>query len=595
MSYNRYGSNFLKGVRDFRVAPKLEAQVIGEYLASLDCPRSLAVWLMFSNGEHEQLANLEFDPLHYSSVSDVSGAYMATKFLSKFTGLKTSYNVRDVALQKFHKMENLCRQTNRRFRFLSSDPLYKGPVVWLHHAIIRKVERILGDFSSDEMFSLPDWGPGASTTIPRRRASSQEKFQCETGITRDLHSLLFPEAFEMNYPLWTRHLAETGTFPNFQVGNKVITVAKDATTDRVIAIEPGINLWFQKAQGLMIKRRLLRVGIDLRYQSRNQELARVGSLDRSHTTVDLSSASDTIAHSVVEELLPPLWYEQLDASRSKYGQLDRPLRWEKFSSMGNGFTFQLQTLIFFAVAKCCAEYLNADGEISVYGDDIVLPTRVFPLFSEMIEFYGFLINRKKSHSDSYFRESCGAHYYLGRDVKPVFFKERIASLVAVFRAANKIRRLAWRQGFHLGCDARFRSVFDHLVQQVPAALRLKIPESLGDGGFISNFDEATPVRCDTKHPQYEGYYVHSVREASIACQDERNGYLLAELWRLSRRDLREEVSNGPSVLEAIRRIVELDREDKGRNSVPLHETRLRMSRSTVVQWVDMGPWITLET
>lgn len=587
MSYNRYGSNFRKGVGKYRVAPKFEAEVIREYLAALDCPRSLACWLMFSYGEHDQLAEIKFDPLHYSSVPDVSGAYMATCFLSKFTGLTTSFDVKEVALKKFQNMELRCKQTNSRFDSLLSDQQFTGRFVWLHNAVIRKVERILGEFVPDEMFSFPDWGPGASTRIPRRRASSQEKFQCETGITRDLHALLFPRLFEMNYPHWAEHLKSIG-FPQFEAGNKVITVAKDATTDRVIAIEPGINLWFQMALGRMIRDRLLGVGVDLSDQGKNQHLALLGSLNRELTTVDLSSASDTVSRSVVEALLPPRWFEVLNLCRSHYGRIaDTLLKWEKFSSMGNGFTFQLESLVFYAIAKSCVEYLNIDGVVSVYGDDIVIPTMAYQLFTEVVEFYGFLVNRKKSHSDSYFRESCGAHFYLGFDVKPVFLKERISSLPSIYRTANKIRRLALRQGFSLGCDVRFRTLFDSLVQQVPKAFRLRIPDHLGDGGFISNFDEATPVRA--KHG-IEGYLVYHWRDQSKTLTDERYGYLLTELWRLSKRRA-ENPESRPSRLEATRNITALHREDPGRNSVPLHDVRGSVTKSLVRQWDDLGPWL----
>jgi hypothetical protein len=562
--------------------------------------------------EHEQLAKLEFDPKHYDNLVALRSAYAATKFLSKFKGLTLGYDLDDVALKKFDEFELLCKQTNRRFRNLSRDPLFKGRAVWLHNAVIRKIEKLLGDFSADELFAMPNWGPGASTLIKRREASPAKKFRCETGITRDLYNLIPWEVLEVAYPLWANQLVDSG-FPNFQVGNKVITVPKDASTNRVIAVEPGINLWFQKAIGDMIGLRLRRYGVDLRWQSRNQELARIGSKFQSLATIDLSSASDSIASAVVEELLPPRWFRLLDASRSHYGSRgETPVKWEKFSSMGNGFTFQLESLIFYAVASCCADYLSlSSSQVSAYGDDVILPCACYELFSEMMSFYGFRVNAKKSHYDSAFRESCGAHFFSGIDVKPIYLKDRVDSVPAVYRLANAIRRLAHRHNFRYGCDAKFRPVFDHLVSSIPRALRFRIPETLGDGGFIANFDEATPSRA--KNGIGAGYQpapfiVPNVVEVSKTYYDETVGYLLAALWRLrDSRDLdfgfREHVADvvlrSPNRdfeerrarFQAIATFLRTD-DFEGYNSVPLNgRTKFKVANSLVQQWYDLGPWI----
>jgi hypothetical protein len=602
MSYYKYGPDFLKGIRRFRVEPRLEASVIEKYLCSLDCPRSLTVYLLWKSGEHRQLAELGFDPLVYSNVDELKRAYCATKFLSKWIGLKTGLDLEEVALVKFFEFEELCRSTNRRFRDLSRDSLYKGSQVWLHHAVTRKIEQLLGAFDIEEFFSMPDWGPGASTLIKRRDASSATKFQYETGVTRDLFALLPTDLMEKIYPLWVRHLL-TGEYPCFQVGSKVITVPKDASTDRVIAIEPGINLWFQKSLGTMINRRLRRVGIDLTDQSRNQTLAKLGSQTGQVATVDLSSASDSISQSVVEALLPPLWYSVLDSCRTKYGSVGRSncgsastlVRWEKFSSMGNGFTFSLESLLFYAVAFCCTEYLHADtSKVSVYGDDVIVPTSVFALLSECLEFYGFRVNRKKSHYDSLFRESCGAHFCSGIDVKPIYLKDRILSIPAIIRTANAVRRLAFRSCNYMACDKRFRATFELLVHTVPKGLRLWVPEGFGDGGFVSNFDEAAPVRATKrkKTPGWEGFSVPLLVESSLQKLEEGVGYSLASLWDLSKRDesLRP-VSSRPLTLEAMFDLDTREVKKQGRNFVPLHQTRIRVVQSVVRQWPDLGPWV----
>jgi hypothetical protein len=604
MSSKKFGSKFLKGLASFRVTKEITSLVCEEFLTSLDCPRALTVAILFRSGEHEQLAKLEINPLNYRNIAEFRDAYAATKFLSKFKGLSLDYDLDEVALTKFREFETLCGQTNRRFQNLQHDPKFSGHVVRLHSAVVRKIGSILGDFSSDEFFSQPDWGPGATTLIKRREASPARKFQLETGVTRDLHDLLPLDFLKAVYPLWGNHLGEVG-YPTFQVGNKVITVPKDATTNRVIAVEPGINLFFQMAVGKMIGRRLRRCGVDLRYQSKNQRLAYKGSYTNLIATVDLSSASDSISCAVVEELLPPRWHSVMDSCRSHFGsQSGQPVRWNKFSSMGNGFTFQLESLIFYAVAFCCTEYLHQDVSlVNAYGDDVLLPSVCFELFQEMMDFYGFRVNGKKSHHDSPFRESCGAHYYLGADVKPIYLKDRVSSVLSVFRLANAIRRFSHRRYF-FGCDKRFQRVFERLVHLVPMALRFRIPEGFGDGGFVANLDEATPSRARFG---IEGYHYYCVTEPSKTRYDETDGYLLAALWKLpdvsvekqrSRSALQLLLSKGNLSqksrvrLQAIASLPSGSSQSAQSNKVALTgSTRLRVAKSLVQQWCDLGPWV----
>jgi uncharacterized protein YutD len=584
MSFKKHSlaSRFLREAKAFRVTPELSSGFISEYLEALDCPRSLAVDLLFRYGEHVQLANLECNPLDYRNVEEFRAAYAATKFLSKFKDLILNYDLDKVAMEKFEKFENLCGQTNARFRKLESDPIYRGPVVELHQAVQRKISKILGEFDPLEFFEMADWGPGATTLLKARDASATNKFQREVGITRDLYALLPHDLLKEVYPLWASHLQEAGEYPNFQIGNKVVTVPKDATANRVIAIEPGINLWFQKAIGSMIQKRLLRCGIDLRKQSRNQELARLASKDALNATIDFSSASDSISAEVIRELFVNCsyserfsdnlskWFSVLDSCRSHYGLRDGTyVRWNKFSSMGNGFTFQLESLLFYAIATCCVERIRHSnpsaglGTVSVYGDDVIIPCDCLELFSTMCTFYGFTINMKKSHFSSFFRESCGSHFMEGADVKPIYLKGNLSDVQSVYRYANAIRRFAHRSLSSLGCDAKFRVLFDRLVNLVPKPLRLRIPETLGDGGFISNWDESCPVRA--KH-WIEGFFVWNATEVSKTYQSEGIGLLLDRLWTTSVQERR--------------------------NSVSLRDrTRLRISRSLVQRWYDLGPWI----
>ncbi len=567
----------------FRAASSVTDVAVSNFFSSLDCPRSLACWLLYSSGEFQQLLNLETRVSDYDGPASFRDAYTATLFLSKADFLNLDVSREDVAIAKFLKFEEQCQRTNHRFKFPLSDPQLLGPNVWLLNATKRKIEVILGDFCCEELVDAANWGPGVTTLTKGEHVSATNKFHCENGMTHELYSFVSPW-FSEAYPLWADWL-ESQHGPQLfarQEGNQVITVPKNSKTDRVIAIEPGVNLWFQKGIGSMIRRRLSRSGIDLNSQERNQQLAKRSSLDDSLATVDFSSASDSISFEVVRELLPPRWFSLLNATRSKNGVIKgTSFRWMKFSSMGNGFTFELESLIFFAAACAVLDFLElSTKDVSVFGDDVIIPSGAFNLYSSFTEFLGFTVNQEKSFSLGCFRESCGAHYYDGLDCKPLFLKERLQNAQSFYKLANGIRRLAHRHNFNCGCDSRFRISFNHLRSGVPKSLRFGIPDGVGDGGFIGNFDEATPVLAHREGifgaSGYEGYLVRCVIETGIRQYFEGDGLLFARLWgipkgssSLSRKQSDQAYGNYYTL--------------RGR-------TRMKVKNILVPRWYNLGEW-----
>jgi hypothetical protein len=592
--------SLIKEISSFRVPEATTHSVVQEYFKSLDCPRSLACSILYENGEFEQLINLDVNPKDYNSPADFRDAYQATKLLSKSSFLKVNIDRKAVALGKFSEMENLCKETNSRFMNPSLDGLSNPTSVSLFHMMRRKITAVLGDCDIEDVLERSNWGPGVTTLIKGDRVSATNKFQQEAGITRDLFSLMFDSGipdrtgiFDQAYPLWGEELRKRSDFPVFEVGNVVVTVPKNAKTDRVIAIEPGLNLWFQLGIGKVIRSKLRRHGIDLSFQSRNQWLAKLGSEYPFYATVDFSSASDSISKVLVRELLPLDWYFLLDACRSHYGTLEgKTFLHQKFSSMGNGFTFELESLIFYAAAASVCEYLGYDSSmVSVYGDDVVLPSPCFELFTSFSRYLGFIVNVGKSFADGYFRESCGAYWFDGVDVKPIFLREIARTPLQVYRLANAIRRQAHTRASQLGCDAQLRKCWVLLENCLPKSLRLRIDDSLGDGGFISNFDEATPSRAreKLKSPFIEGFACRHVTEVGLTSTSEEVGLLLDRL---------RNASTDPSQIYLARvgdRLVPRDLPSPvaAGNSYTLRgRVKLRLNaRSIVHQWTDLGPWL----
>jgi len=533
---------------------KQTTRVVELYLSSLDTPRALTCWLLFINDEHRQLVELDIKPSDYLDPQEFRLSYLATKFLSKARFLNTQINVREVALLKFSDAERDCRRINRRgYHHLT---INREIGARLHVAVVRKIDSILGTFSGEDWIESSDWGPGNTLLIKGCDTSPVNKFRLENGITQPLDSLM-GELFAIAYPSWDLSKRV------LQVGNKVITVPKNSKTDRTIAIEPGLNLWFQKGIGRMIRRRLRWVGQNLDSQTRNQLLSREGSLTNNLATVDFSSASDTIAESTVRELIPNRWLAVMDLSRSSFGTLHKKeFRYEKFSSMGNGFTFELESLIFYAIAHAVVSLTHGDvSQISVFGDDVIIPRTSYDLFARTCAFYGFTVNSQKSFSTGDFRESCGAHWFKGIDCKPFFLEEEVVGATRIYHTANSIRRVSRLHGFE-ACDARFHDCWRYLRSKVIKPHL--ISEGYGDGGFICNFDEAAPRRC---RYGIEGYFTTFLADMPVSYHSEDHAVLLA---RLKGRSIEMSFGNRTNLR---------------------HRIKQKVKRLFVRRWVNLGPWL----
>lgn len=541
-----------KGLPSFRLDASVTDEVIYSYYRALDCPRSLACKILYESGEHEQLANLVCRPEDYADAFSFRDAYQATHFLRKATFLKVKSDPKLVALEKFEESEAICKETNRVWR---SRRFENGD--WnMIHRVSRKITSIL-DYSPniDRWLDRSSWGPGASLSIKKREASGFKKYRDERGITIDARCLI--PLLDAAYPCFY------GRMYQLELGDRVVVVPKDATQDRVILIQPGFNLWLQKGCGELIRQKLRFCGLDLNVApERHHEFARLGSKYQHLSTLDLKSASDRLAIEPLREVLPPDWFKLLDLLRSKRSCDGRP--WEKFSSMGNGFTFELETLVFYSIALCVCEKLSIQtSDVSVFGDDVIIPTAAVDLFRHTLGIFGFQVNEKKSFSSSPFRESCGSHFYDGVDCKPIFLKERISDVFNAYKVYNNVRHLAHRRNSNYGCDSRFRRTCRLIENSIPESLRLRIPFGFGEVGLISNFDEARPAKA---RDGWQGFVFKTLSRIPLSFATEEPALLWVRLTEHSDRERRNFVD-----LKA--------------------RTKVRLTRTYAKEWYNLGPWI----
>lgn len=223
--------------------------------------------------------------------------------------------------------------------------------------------------------------------------------------------------------------------------NKISCVPKKFDRSRTIAAEPTMNGFLQKGVDKSWRERLRRiVGINLEHQSPNQVLAFYGSLrnHRKWATLDVRDASACQVIELVRSLFSEEWFSFLNDIRSPAGEWPDGTvrRYQMFCSMGNGFCFPLETLIFASICHAAYKLCNRKPEFRVYGDDMIVDADIALLVIEILKSCGFRMNLDKTFMFGPFRESCGANWYEGYGVTPVYWRKRITCRSELFHAHN---------------------------------------------------------------------------------------------------------------------------------------------------------------
>jgi len=444
----------------------------------MGCDRSKAVASLLRQGDVKGYLSLtRCDPNQFSSPTSYMTAAFATDILRKCAGLTDSEELKAKATAEFYRCETACFVTNRRlklliegYQHLSDEPIRR--FLKVARGLIRKTLGRLPDFVH------PKFGPGSTFSDRAAQATMPDKMTSRPTMTASAASLL---------PLWEQtpwgRLQTTLRYrsaPEIVQGNRFTTVPKDSLKDRGICIEPSFNVFYQLGLGSAIRRRLHSVGIDLdEGQSLHRAVAREASITGRHATIDLSSASDTVSLELVRALLPEDWFDALYALRSPKTLVDG--KWvvlEKFSSMGNGFTFELETLIFWALARaCCLD----EEQVLVYGDDIIVPVERSSAVLSCLRYFGFSPNAGKTFVTGVFRESCGGDFFRGVAVRPHYVKEIPHEPQHWLSLANGIRRAALQDSCGFGPWHHYWRAWKLCISRLPRTVASCVgPDSLGD-------------------------------------------------------------------------------------------------------------------
>jgi hypothetical protein len=327
--------------------------------------------------------------------------------------------------------------------------------------------------SFEQFFARGRFGPGASLK------SVGTDFYSKVGSS-DLtatSSIFFRmyRSYIANRPGWRGaefFRTAAGFGDRIVTGNKLAFVPKNVDISRTICVEPSLNMFAQLGLADLIERRLKSLySIDLTEQPEvNRALARKGSKTGSLITIDLESASDSISLKMIEKNLPRDVVAWLKVLRSPVSEtLQGPVELRMVSTMGNGFTFPLQTAIFSSVVLAAKRFLGrprtrAGKDWSVFGDDIICSQHDVGAVLSLLRILGFQVNPQKSFFEGPFRESCGHDYYRGHDIRGVYIKS-LSTVQDRFVAINRLNDWSSVHGVNLPRTVRLLqgSVPDFLV------------------------------------------------------------------------------------------------------------------------------------
>lgn len=292
------------------------------------------------------------------------------------------------------------------------------------HMLLKEMRRVvklmLGEVPKVE--NLVDWrvSSKASVGVTREKGYLHEKLDNLSG-TAEQHKLLRQM---LGGCLWKtrRCLSDHVT---------ASAVPKKWNKARIISADTVASGILSNAVGNYISSRLVQsVGINIKTQQHmHRRLMKYASSTGMLATLDLSAASDSFSLPLMRRVLPSGWYRLLKKIRiRKVGVCNKVISLQSFMTMGVGFTFPLQTLLFYAVIQSVKNLLRSTmphafpGIISVYGDDCVFPTSLYPYVVQCLNDLGFRVNNEKSFFSGFFRESCGEDCYKGVSVRPTFLK-----------------------------------------------------------------------------------------------------------------------------------------------------------------------------
>jgi hypothetical protein len=285
---------------------------------------------------------------------------------------------------------------------------------------------------------------------------------------------------------------------------RLIAVPKTYMGPRLIASEPTSHQWTQQIirDFLMsrVKDTVMSNFISFDDQGKNGAMALEASIDGSHSTIDLSAASDRLSCFLIERLFrrSPSTLSAFYAVRTRWivQDIDKKSpafhKLRKFSTMGSALTFPVQSIVFLIVALGSVLWAESKkpslknigeliGQVRVFGDDIIVPNAHSGAVVDMLTYLGFKVNSSKTFQTGKFRESCGIDAYGGTNVSSV----SILSMPSVSKPESVLSAIDTHNNLF---SKGWYSTASHLRAFVGSLGRFKFPTVEPGSGTIGWFD-----------------------------------------------------------------------------------------------------------
>jgi len=271
---------------------------------------------------------------------------------------------------------------------------------------------------------------------------------------------------------------------------RIVFVPKTQSAPRVIAIEPSHVMYMQQSlKDYMYKtleeHSLTRNSVRFSDQTVNQKRAYTSSIDKRLATLDLKDASDRVHLHLVQRIFKTSGLlEYLEDARSLHATLPdgRNIVLTKYASQGSALCFPVEACVFYTLVLTVMHMVDSvrpssrsikkySRSIDIYGDDIIVPVNYADAVVRYLESYALKVNVGKSFRNSLFRESCGADYYNGVAVNPVYARTVPPDNVRNWQAEeimswNATADLFYMRGqWHIAQEIRnlLRSVVRHTI------------------------------------------------------------------------------------------------------------------------------------
>jgi hypothetical protein len=221
-------------------------------------------------------------------------------------------------------------------------------------------------------------------------------------------------------------------------GSPMIAVPKSMKERRLIKPEPVHRAYYASKVRRLLETQLISTGgyefLPWDDQYVNQTLAKLGSAQMGYSTIDASAASDRQSRELTFMLVPEWLRPYLYNSITDYVVVNNQrIRVRCFSTSGNQLTWLMLGIVMRSIAEYgCSWYTDDEGKplhAYAYGDDLIVPDVAYETVVELLELFGFVINRDKSFTASnLFRESCGGDFYAGFNVTPDYWRRGIVDI-----------------------------------------------------------------------------------------------------------------------------------------------------------------------